>query len=342
MDRMSNEVTVPTPQASNINTVTRASNIIISVLAICGNMLTLLIFARERKLLKKPYNILILTLSISDVLTAINVITNPAYVLGDAFPYPTNPIITEIVCRLIWSRAIIFHLVFFSVYITLVLAAERWYAVVKPHSYKDVFSRQRVLGYIAFSWAWSALLMAKHIKGTVYVPSSQQICQFAQKEVGSMSTMLWNAIQIFLKMLLPCITVICLYIHMIVKTNNSPFASAESKSKLRGKVTRMVGASSFILIAFFVPNQVFYFLRAAGKVKFDTWLHHFFSLLTFMTLCVNPIVYGMSNKNYQQRYRRLLFALCPRSLRNSNRVLAVGNANLVPPRQAHHPGDRGN
>lgn len=327
----SNEITdwtlQPSIEREGISPFTQISNIIICVLAICGNMLTMMMFATERKLLKKPYNILILALAIADVLAAISVITNPAFVLGDAFPYPSNPIMADIVCRLIWSRAVVFQLVFFSIYITLGMTAERWCAIVKPHIYKNVFSRKNVLGYIIFSWAWTCFLLIKHVQEVVYTPSSKQVCQFSRETVVSISTILWNAAQILLKIILPCLAVVALYIHMIIKTNKSPFASLECKAKLKGRITRMLGVSSFILISLFIPNQVIYFLSWVGKAKLDTPLHHFTSVLTFMTLCINPFIYGLSNKNYQQRYKKMAIALCPRGLRGSDKVVVITNSN---------------
>ena len=104
-----------------------------------------MIFVIERQLLKKSYNVLIMFLAISDVLTAVNIIMSPFYVLGNAFPYPENPIPQEIFCRFIYNKILVFQLIYFSVYITLVLTAERWFAVVRPHQYNHAFSRKRSL-----------------------------------------------------------------------------------------------------------------------------------------------------------------------------------------------------
>ena len=325
LNSSSNEATTLNPHGSNmdsgIDPVIRVCHVIICVTAILGNTLTIVMFSLERKLLKKSYNILILTLAIADVLTAIMVITSPAYVLGEAFPYPTkNHILAEIVCRFIWSRGLIFHLVFFSVYITLVLTAERWCAVVKPHRYTNVFSRRRVLGYILFSWAWSFLLISKHIIDTVYTPSSEKICQFKTTAQGSFVHVFLYGVQISLRVIFPCLAIIGLYVHMNVKINKSPVASAESKAKLRGKITRTVAVASSILIILYVPNQIVFFLAAAGKAELDTPLHHFSSLLTFITTCINPFIYGLSNKNYHQRYRKILFAMCPTAMGNGAKV----------------------
>ena len=93
--------------------------------------LLILFSIQDRKLLRKSYNILILSLAVADILTAINLITNPAFVLGDAFPYPSNPILSDIFCRVIWSRMLLFQLLVFSAYICLGLVTERWYAVIR-------------------------------------------------------------------------------------------------------------------------------------------------------------------------------------------------------------------
>ena len=90
--------------------------------------LVILFFIQDGKLLRKSYNILILSLAVADILTAIYLITNPAFVLGDALPYPSNPILSDIFCRVIWSRMLLFQLLVFSAYICLGLVTEWWYA----------------------------------------------------------------------------------------------------------------------------------------------------------------------------------------------------------------------
>ena len=311
----SNAVTSPTPPQSRavpgISPVTQATYSIVSVITILGNMLTILVFIQEKNLLKKSYNKLILSLAIADVLTAITLITNPAFVLGDAFPYPTSPVLGEIYCRVIWSRVPIFQLVVFSVYIVSVLTTERWFAVVKPHKYNDVFNRKKVVGYVIFSWVWSVIITLPGLYETVYNPSSNKICEFRFFRPGSFFRTFVSIFQITMKVIFPCLFIIGLYIHMILKTNKNPVASVESKAKLRGKMTRMIGAVSFILIICLVPNQIYFVLAQAGKTKLDTKTHHFLSLLTFISSCVNPFIYGLSNQNYRHRYRRILFAMCP-------------------------------
>lgn len=290
--------------------------ICICVLAIFGNSLTIVMFILERQLLKKSYNILILALAITDVLTAVNVIVNPSFVLGDAFPYPTGPILGEIFCRLISTRLLIFQLVFFSVYINLVLTAERWCAVVKPHKYNYAFSNKRVLCYIVLSWVWSVLLILKGALTVGYSPSGDKICQ-RNDSGGTLFNAIWYATQIFLKMIIPCVSMIGMYVHMISKTLKSPSASPESVAKLKARLTLMIAVATLVLIALYIPNQIVFFLSTLGKIQLNTPLHKLTCFLTFTTTCLNPFIYGLSNNIYRQRYRRILFAIRPSVMRGS-------------------------
>ena len=91
--------------AAGSSPVSRAFYSIVSVAAFLGNTLVALVFIFDKKLLKKSYNKLIFSLAIIDVLTAVSLIKNPAFVLGDSFPYPTGPVLGELFCRLIWAGA---------------------------------------------------------------------------------------------------------------------------------------------------------------------------------------------------------------------------------------------
>ena len=121
-------------------------------------------------------------------------------------------------------------------------------------------------------------------------------------------------------MALPSLTMLFLFIHMVYKTSNSTLGSAESRAKMRGKMTRMVGAACIMLIVCFAPSQTNYALAMAGKTRLDTKLHHVLSLLVFVNSCLNPFIYGLSNKNYRHGYLKILSPICSKGSRCGNRV----------------------
>ena len=261
-----------TPSSSQpllgITNFTRFTYSILSIVAMIGNTLVILVFVENKKLLRKSYNILILSLAVSDVMTALLLITNPAFVLGNVFPYPTNHVIGDIFCRFIWSRVILFQLVVFSAYICMALATERWYAVVRPFQYQEVFNKKRTLVYIFLVWLWSLLLVITTPFEVVFVPSNSPSHRCKWKFLWGQNTVVVavvGTIQVLFKMVLPSLTMLCLFIHMVCKASRSNVASAESKAKLRGKMTRMVSAACFVLIICFAPSQTNYALIGNGK-----------------------------------------------------------------------------
>jgi len=253
---MNNSTTFTLYQSSStapgITAFTQIAYSIIATVAFFGNILVISIFLRDRKLLKKSYNMLILSLAIADVLTAILLITNPAFVLGDAFPYPSNHVLANIFCRVIWSRVFLFQLVIFSAYICLALTIERWYAVIKPFRYGGIFNKKRTLAYIFSAWVWSLILCGSTFFEVLYVPSNAPTrrCKWQFFWGKQPVRAIVGIIQVLLKMALPSFSMLALYAHMLYKTSKSTSASAESRAKMRGKMTRMVGAACLVLIVF--------------------------------------------------------------------------------------------
>ena len=327
LNTSSSTVTSPTSPlikaVVGITTATQVTYSIICTIAFLGNSLVILVFVWDKKLLNKSYNILILSLAVADVLTAITLITNPAFVIGDGFPYPTNSVLGELFCRIIWSRVFLFQLVVFSVYLCLALTAERWFAIMRPQKYSVYFNKKRSILYIVSSWVWSFALTCSGIIEKGYNPSSNTICEHRFYLKGSLFRLFLGIFQVTMKMFLPCLLIIGLYIHMIAKVSKSPVASAESKAKLRGKMTRMIAAASVLLVICFAPGQIYLVLAWAGKAKMDTKEHHAILLLPFINSCVNPFIYGLSNKNYRHHYRKILFAMCPRVLGERTMVVRV-------------------
>ena len=214
-------------------TKSQITNCILSIFGILGNTLTIQVFVRDKNLLKKSYNVFVLCLAVSDVLTH-----KPR--IWTWWPYSSlsNEVVGTILCRVFWSRVFLFQLLFFTVYITLLLTIERWVAVVKPSKYGIAFKGKRLTGYLIFCWIWSFFLTGEGILDSVYEPnsSSHDICTVKFIFSGSILRASQTVLNIIMKTFFPCLSMIGLYVHMIVTTNNFPVASAASKAKLR--VTR--------------------------------------------------------------------------------------------------------
>ena len=306
-----------------ITIYTQVAYSLVASVAFIGNMLVISFFWQDPKLLKKSYNILILSLATADVLTAICLVTNPAFVLGDAFPYAENHLLAKISCLVIWSRVFLFQLAIFSVYICLALATERWYAVVKPTKYQSTFNKKNTLLYIASSWVWSLILLTSSFFQVGYVASNppNRRCMWRVDWAEPSTKKSLAVIQALFRMAFPCFTMLALYAHMLYKTRKPSVASVESRAKMRGKITRMIAATCLMLIIFLAPSQINHALAMTGNSRLDTKFHHVVSLLVFMSSCVNPFIYGLSNKSYQHGFRRFLFPFCNNAVGNTNQLV---------------------
>ena len=232
---MNNSTTFTIYQSSStapgITAFTQIAYSIIATVAFFGNILVISIFLRDRKLLKKSYNMLILSLAIADVFTALLLITNPAFVFGDMFPYPSNHVLANIFCRIVWSRVFLFQLVIFSAYICLALTIERWYAVIKPFRYGGIFNKKRTLAYIFSAWIWSLILCGSTFFEVQYIPSNAPTrrCKWQFFWGKQPLRAIVGIIQVLLKMTLPSFSMLALYAHTLYKTSKSTSASAEAR-----------------------------------------------------------------------------------------------------------------
>ena len=189
------------------------------------------------------------------------------------------------------------------------------------------------------TWVWSLILMGSIFFEVGYVPSNppNRRCKWLLFWGKQPTRAIVGVVQGLLKMAFPSLTMFALYAHMMYKTSRSTVASAESKAKMRGKMTRMVGAACLTLIVCSAPGQTYYTLAMAGKTKLDTKLHHGLLLLVFISSCVNPFIYGLSNKNYRLGFRKLLLPVCGsvKRIRSPNRVHKVEVAHP----EEQRPGD---
>ena len=120
------------------------------------------------------------------------------------------------------------------------------------------FKGKRLAGYIVICWIWSLILNGTGLLDANYEPnsSSNDICVFRFILSGSFFRTSKSVFNMFFKMFFPSLSMIGLYVHMIVATNNSPVASAASKAKLRGKMTRMVGIMACNLLTTFLDSAI--------------------------------------------------------------------------------------
>ena len=136
------------------NTFSKVAYSVTASIALVGNLCVVYMFARRRKLLEKSHNICILNLALTDIFTALSILSNPRMVLDETFYQVSsqNYLTRELYCRIIWSKCLPFSLGITSLYIYVVLSLERWLAVRKSFSYKNRFTTWHMNVLIVGCW----------------------------------------------------------------------------------------------------------------------------------------------------------------------------------------------
>lgn len=289
-------------------------------LAMTGNTLLLLLFVRFPSWLKKSHNQCIFSLAVTDVLTAISLVIIPRFLQdSDVYSVPSSYFGREIYCRIIWSHFIPFSLGITSVYTCLVLAIERWFAVIKPLQYKQKFGVRTMRILIFCCWLSGFLIetpIIPRISGLESKNGSSPGCEWTSETNKIKSWTL--AIALFAgQTFVPCCLISAAYLHILLRFRAKP-ASMSSCYNVRNKIlkraTLMMAVASLALILCWMPNQIYFLLGQLGYIDFKQSVPSTIVVaLAFCNCWMNPIIYGFMNVEFRQGYRQLLVSLCLRT-----------------------------
>lgn len=304
----------------------------IAAIALLGNILVVILFIKNRKWLKKVHSCLILALATQDILTAIGLLALPSFVQPpDAYVVPSEPTGRRIYCSLVWSQYFPFALGVTSVYTCLTLTIERWFAVVRPLTYRRLAQSPKLIPLIVVL-PWLAGFVVE-INGSLSGKSRARKngsyeCYWETPE-DSPSRVFLAIFTLFATILVPSVLMIVAYVQIIIclKRSSSRVAGAVSPEQVSGigegtptrseshefrslkRVTRMVFSASAIVVACWLPDQVYYAFSQMGLVEQGTTVHHVFRVLAFANSCFNPFVYSFSNKRYRAEFKAI-FSFC--------------------------------
>lgn len=293
--------------------------IVISVIALLGNFLVVFLFVRNNSWLKKAHSCLILALAITDILTAVCILTVPLFIHdGDVYPVPENSIARELYCRIVSSHYLVFSLGVTSVYICLFLAIERWVAIGKPLFYNQHIHSKRnialmvLLPWIAgFTFESPALI---HTTGVVH-PGGTAGCKW-NPDTREWPTRVAIAVVCFLGMIMiPGLLVVVTYVHILIKVkatsiNSQPEREPSKLSKIDFKrITTMCGIASITLIICWLPGQIYFMLGQMDYVKLDVVGHRWLNVLALSNSCFNPFIYAYWNPKYREGFKTELAML---------------------------------
>ena len=232
----------------------------------------------------------------------------PAFVIGDEnFPVPGN-LGGDVFCHILSSQYFVFTFGKISVAIVMLLAIDRWYAITRPVRYKATFKRRKVITYITSvsmvccALNWQALIEKKLVMkdGT---PSCVWITLIENKFLSQIFAVVYVAFTFFIPLSISMITFF--HLHRVMRKSRDRLASSNNTKSFKSAL-RMCAITGLFLALCWIPNQFVYVLSKFNITQLDTPLHHATVVLAMFNSCVNPWIYGATNRNYRKKFTRIL------------------------------------
>ena len=190
----------------------------------------------------------------------------------------------------------------------MLLAIDRWYAITRPVKYKATFKRRKVVTYITSvsmvccALNWQALIEKKLVmkEGT---PTCVWITLIENKFLAEIFTVVYVAFTFFIPLSISMIT-FC-HLHRVMRKSSDRLASSNNTKSFKSAL-RMCALTGLFLALCWIPNQFVYVLSKFNITQLDTPLHHATVVLAMFNSCVNPWIYGATNRNYRKKFTRIL------------------------------------
>ena len=298
---------------------TKIAYVTIGFFGIIDNAFVVTLMIVHRKLfLKRVPNLFILNQSILDMLVAVWLLAVNAAelaVLETGYDYTVPG--AELLCRL-WANSLpLWSFFVCSTYNMLALTTERYLQIVHPLYHKANFTRQKaycMLGAVWFIGPAYNLILGVPTSGIVN-GNCEKTNQFPSMAVEQAV----GIIHVMVLYFLPLIMLAYLYGRMIwvirrqARVHPGATGSGGGDSRMN-RAQRNLMKTVALVTAFFVVcwscNQFFFLLAKSGySVDWSGTFYHFSVIMVFLNCCVNPFVYILKYKDFQDVLKR---SFCPK------------------------------
>ncbi|XP_067130058.1 G-protein coupled receptor moody-like [Centruroides vittatus] len=308
MSNSSSNATIP--KICNLSVMLYATavfTIIITIIGIIGNLLTIIALYKHPRVRKHTTSAFIMSLSIADFLfCSINL------------PFSASRFIHHT-----WihgdSLCIVFpFLRYVNVGLSLLsiaaITVNRYVFIVHPSWYDRIYQKKYIFSMVLSLWVFSISLMLPTLFGKwgrFGFDEKIMNCSILEVKGKSPKTFLF-----IFGFLLPCIVIVFCYIRIFwvivrSKTRVRKHSTSDSNEQVKKdpkkqqdwKITKMVLIifSSFLIC--YLPITI---IKVADKrVKYPA-LHIVSYIFLYMSACINPLIYGVTNKHYRKAYKSIL------------------------------------
>lgn len=234
---------------------------IIATLSITTNSAVIILFLNNKAWLTRPYNVFILSLSFTDMITGIVMYLTPGIIFDEPIKFSAHGFLGSLYCKFLWSRWILFTLGTVSVYTCLFLTIERWTAICRPFKYRTRFASKRLIGFVLLIWILGCVTCTVGGIEAKFLPknSNQTTPSCRMSPVAGRNLIgLVTIISVSAKFVIPSVIIVVLYTLAILRIikNDRQIQAQSTRDHMVKNVTKMAATASMVLVLCWLPNQV--------------------------------------------------------------------------------------
>ncbi|XP_044014186.1 protein trapped in endoderm-1-like [Aphidius gifuensis] len=305
--------------------------ILFCIIGTLGNGLTVIAFAKYKKLRRQPTTIFIINLTISDLM--LSTICMPSL----AIDFLTSDVIDGILCKI--SPMLFYGNFSVSLFSLMAIAINRYILIVKPAIHNKIYTTKNIIIMLASIWIFSYSLLLPtifEIWGTFGLDKKTMICEILEKDGDFASP---KTILIIVGFFLPCSVISFSYYRIYQKIeesrkkmlSHSPTqtrTTAAVSSKTDSQETRITKLMFTIFIGFLACFLPTFLVNTIDYEENYPIFHVGDSITSWASVVINPFIYVSTNKLYRTAYRKIFSQISEESVvtiqhhnNNSNRQL---------------------
>ncbi|XP_041479265.1 somatostatin receptor type 1-like [Lytechinus variegatus] len=281
-----------------------------SLMGIVGNILVIIVVIRRGKT-RFATDILIGNLAFADFFTSLWMIPRPQ---SDSIPDNWKGMLY---CRIEYSNVFMWISTVASVFILTVISVERLVAVKYPLKFKLIFSVQRSLWLVVFSWIGAAVLNTYTLAISKY-DSENHTCK--TELIGNGAHLATGTLLFLFKYMIPIAVMIGSHL-AIIRELRADARSFEADGRnsfenpthhISQTIRKMTHTVLIVVIVFIVcwsPDQICFFLFNLNVYPAYMYsdIYRVFVCLGFVNSCSNPFIYSVRNDKFR---KELSIVLC--------------------------------
>ena len=297
---------------------------LVVIINLLGNGAVCFVVLRYRGM-RAPINYLLVNLAVSDMMVALAI--TPQYVIRWTFQHP-NGTAGDYRCKFLTGGNFIWIGGAASAFSLVVVAVERYFAIVRPLSDRSRLTNRRLTSVITASWIF-ALVLNTPLFFMLFFDNRTSHCveRWPNKQLGEAYTV----VCFFAYGAIPVAAMAFLYLRVLYKLwktgIQATVVSEQARVRARLKVTKMVSVVSIMYAVCWLPNLVVYMLSQfePGNYGYSSYSYIISVVLVGLNSAMNPFIYALHSANFRQHIRG---ALCCRTYRAVDFLNPYNSANI--------------